>query len=93
MSDECDPIIEAGDDGEVLAEIDVPPGAQVDRSADGSITSIVTPEGDWRLSVDTDTEFGEQLAWIAGHRGQSPEELLRETIEEFADKQRESDGR
>ena len=67
----------------------VPPGAQVDKSRDGSITSIVTPEGEWRLSVDPSTELGAKIHRIAATRDKTPEQLLHEAAEEFAEEQLE----
>lgn len=89
MSDECDPITVADDDGEVLRESDVPPGARVDRTADGSITSVVTPDGDWQIHVDTTTEFGARIRRIGHRRGETPEECVQTAIEEFLEEERE----
>jgi hypothetical protein len=72
--DECDPIIEAGDDGEVL-----------DRSADGAIECVADGEG-MTVHVDPERELGERLAWHAGHRGESPDELLADAIREHLDR-------
>jgi hypothetical protein len=62
--DDLDPIIEARDDGEVL-----------DRSADGAIECVADGEG-MTVRVAPDSELGERLARHAGHRGESPDELL-----------------
>lgn len=89
MSDDCDPILVAGDEGEVLREGAIPPGAQVDRSADGSITFVSTADGECRIHVDTTTAFGGRLARIARKRGETPEECVLDAVREFIDEQRE----
>lgn len=73
---DCPPIIEAPDDGEII-----------DRTDDGAIECVNDGDG-MTVHVDTTTEFGEKLDWIAGHHGESPEEYLRQAIEEYADGRR-----
>lgn len=70
---DCDPIIEAGDQGEVL-----------DRSDDGTIECVSDGDG-ITINIDTTTEFGKKLDWMAGHRGLSPEEYLQGAIEEYVE--------
>jgi hypothetical protein len=34
------------------------------------------------VHVDLDSELGKKLAWHAGHRGEDPEEFLKEAVRE-----------
>lgn len=70
MSDECDPIIEATDDGVII-----------DESEDGAIECVLDGDG-MTVGLDPDTELVERIMWHAGHRGESPEEFLENAIEE-----------
>ena len=73
------------DEHKRLAELDgVPPGAMVERSSDGSITSIVTDSGEWSVHVDPNTEFGAKLHSIADEQGKEASQCLREAIQEYA---------
>lgn len=66
-----DPIRVAGDDGEVL-----------DATDDGAIACVEDGDG-LLVHVDPDSELGELLTWHAGHRAESPDDLLADAIEEF----------
>lgn len=73
MSD-CDPIIEAGDQGEII-----------DRSDDGTIECAEDGDGGLIITIDETTEFGEKLAWHAGHRGASTAEFVEAAAREFVE--------
>ena len=64
---------------------DIPPGATVERSADGAITIVGTPEGRMLVEVDEDTELGDRLNEIAAYEGMTGSEALNEVITDFAD--------
>ena len=76
MSD-VDPIIEAGDDGEILDETD-----------DGAIACIEDGDG-LTVRVDPESELGELLTWYAGHRGESPDDVLADAIRERIGRERQ----
>lgn len=80
--DGVDPIVVAGDDGEIL-----------DESADGAIECVEDDDGEgMTVRVDPDTELGERIAWAAGHHGETPAEFVREAAQEFIDEQRGDGG-
>ena len=77
MTDDVDPIVVAGDDGQVLDETD-----------DGAVACIETSDG-LTVHVDPESGLGERLTWIAGHRGENPEALLADAIRERVDRERQ----
>ena len=79
MSD-VDPILVAGDDGEIL-----------DATDDGAVV-CVEESGGLAVHLDPESELGERLRWLAGHRGESPETLLADAIRERADEARADGG-
>jgi hypothetical protein len=81
MSGECDPILVAGDDGEVL-----------DESADGAVACVADGDG-MTVRLDPESELGERLTWLAGHRGESPDALLADAIREQLDEMQTDGGR
>jgi hypothetical protein len=68
----------------LVESTDVPPGATVDRSADGSLTSIVTADGEWSVHVNPNTEFGATVQRIADEQGVRPGQCIREAIQAYA---------
>lgn len=75
--------IKTAEEQELIDSADaIPPGSKVERSSDGSITIAAPPEGGMVVEVDKDTEFGEQLDWIAAHEGLTADEALREVIQD-----------
>lgn len=76
--DGLSPIIEAGDDGEIL-----------DASRDGEITCIETDDGELVVEFDPDGELAERIEWMAGHRGEEPEEFVEKAIRESLSGERE----
>lgn len=71
-----DPILVAGDDGEVL-----------DESADGPIECVEDDDG-LLIHVDPDSELGEMLEREADHCSESADDLLAEAIQEFIARER-----
>lgn len=61
----------------------VPPGATVDRSADGSVTSVITEEDGWSVHIDPESEFGRKLRRIADRRGDDAGEYINEAVRMF----------
>ena len=90
----CDDVIPtesvATDGGEQLAN-DIPPVAQVDCSEDGSITSVVRPDGGWEIIIDETTPFGAKIGEFAHKRGMSAENLVLDSIQQFVDDNEEAD--
>ena len=76
MSDECDPILVADDDGEVL-----------DATDDGAVVCVEESDG-LSVHVDPDSELGELLTWYAGHCGENPDDVLADAIREQLDSER-----
>ncbi|RJT07527.1 hypothetical protein [Halococcus sp. IIIV-5B] len=78
--------IETSEEQDLLdSAADIPPGSTVERSEDGAITIIGTPEGQMLIEVDEDTELGDQLEEIAAYEGMTGSEALHDVITEFAD--------
>ena len=75
MSD-VDPIIVAGDDGEIL-----------DATDDGAIACIDDGDG-LIVHVDPDSELGDLLEREAAHRIETADELLADAIQQFIDRER-----
>ncbi|EMA49273.1 hypothetical protein [Halococcus thailandensis] len=94
---DVDPIIVAGDDGMILDESSESEGDRATLNEFGIIaTDGGAPVGDGPVTcredgdglaihVDPDSELGERLSWIAGHRGMSDDELLADAIQQFID--------
>ena len=57
------------------------------ESNDSAVACVETGDG-LTVHVDPESELGERLTWIAGHRGESPEALLADAIREHADRSR-----
>jgi hypothetical protein len=47
---------------------------------------VIDTDGDgMTIELDADSELGKRIAWHAGHRGESPDEFLKEAVREQLD--------
>jgi hypothetical protein len=74
---------EPTDEQQRLAQLDaIPPGAQVERSRDGSVTSVVTDDG-WYISIDPESDLWAKMHRLADERGEDPAEYIDRALEAF----------
>ena len=61
----------------------VPPGTTVDRSTDGSVTSVVTDDDGWSVHIDPESELGTKLRRMADERDEDPGQYINEAVEAY----------
>ena len=75
---------EPTDEQQRLAELDeIPPGASIERSSDGSVTSVTTEDGGWAVHIDPESDLGAKLRRMADDQDKDPGEYINEAVEAY----------